>query len=48
MEIQGELGQTDTKPRLLSPRYGTFTPVSMPVVETLKSRYASISGVGGL
>lgn len=28
--------------------YYTFTPVSMPVVDTLKSRYASISGVGGL
>lgn len=28
--------------------YSTFTPVSMPVVETLKSRYANISGVGGL
>lgn len=26
----------------------TFTPVNMPVVETLKSKYASISGVGGL
>lgn len=30
------------------PDYSTFTPVSMPVVETLKSRYANISGVGGL
>lgn len=28
--------------------YSTFTPVSIPVVETLKSRYANISGVGGL
>lgn len=37
----------DTRAHLLT-RYYTFTPVSMPVVETLKSRYANISGVGGL
>lgn len=32
----------------IHPNNFTFTPVSMPVVETLKSRYANISGVGGL
>lgn len=26
----------------------TLTPAKMPVVDTLKSRYANISGVGGL
>lgn len=36
------------KTHLLKPFYCTFTPVSMPVVETLKSRYANISDVGGL
>lgn len=36
------------KTHLLKTFYCTFTPVSMPVVETLKSRYANISGVGGL
>lgn len=39
---------TNIQRESLSPAHSTFTPVSMPVVETLKSRYANISGVGGL
>lgn len=48
LEVAQRVGQRqDTSAHLLI-RYYTFTPVSMPVVETLKSRYANISGVGGL